>query len=148
MTHALRYRIKRLLHPVRMAGRRFLMLPTIEEQQYVSFRGCIYTAATFTTRNAVAGDYLEFGVWRGDSFAKAYHAIHEMRRQHLAWLTRHVTMGSAGEQSASSFEQWRRWQPRFFAFDSFAGLPSSANRRRRNGRQARTHAPRISFEET
>jgi O-methyltransferase len=101
------------------------MLPTIEEQQYVSFRGCLYTAATFTTRNYVAGDYLEFGVWRGDSFIKAYHSVLEMRRQHTAWLHRNVTLSSRHGQGSTEFHIWRDWNPRFFAFDSFAGLPDS-----------------------
>jgi len=103
------------------------MLPTVEEQQYVSFRGCLYTAATFTTRNYVAGDYLEFGVWRGDSFIKAYHSIFEMRRQHTAWLSRNVTLASRQGKSSPEFDLWRQWKPRFFAFDSFEGLPASSD---------------------
>lgn len=122
----LRYRVKQLVQPARNAARRFLGLPSMEEQQYASFRGCLYTAATFTTRNYVAGDYLEFGVWRGDSFIKAYHGILEMRRQHSAWLRRNVTFGSSG-QSTSEFELWDQWRTRFFAFDSFEGLPSSGD---------------------
>jgi O-methyltransferase len=118
--------IKTLLQPVRLMGRRFFMIPTLEEQQYVSFRGCLYTAATFTTRNYVAGDYLEFGVWRGDSFSKAYHAIREMRAQHTAWLNRHVTYSSNGH-GTPEFTRWREWKPKFFAFDSFAGLPSTGD---------------------
>ncbi len=120
----LRYNIKRTLQPLRSFGRRFLALPTIEEQQYVSFRGCLYTAATFTTRNYIAGDYLEFGVWRGDSFIKAYHSIREMRRQHTAWLSRSVTLSSKQGKASLDFDLWRNWTPRFFAFDSFAGLPA------------------------
>jgi len=122
----LRRQIKSLLHPIRMAGRRFFMIPTLEEQQYASFRGCLYTAATFTTRNYVAGDYLEFGVWRGDSFIKAYHAVHEMRRQHTAWLNRHVTFSSNGS-GTPEFRLWNEWKPRFFAFDSFEGLPATGD---------------------
>lgn len=108
-------------------GRRFLLIPTVEEQQYASFHGCLYTAATFTTRNYVAGDYLEFGVWEGNSFIKAYHATLEMRRQHSAWLQRHPTHSSEHGKATSPFEQWKHWSPRFFAFDSFAGLPASGD---------------------
>lgn len=53
---------------------------------------------------AVEGDYLEFGVWTGRSFAEAYHEI------------------------PKAFEYTKRWHStqypcRFFAFDSFEGLP-------------------------
>jgi hypothetical protein len=121
----LRHKVKNLLQPVRLFGRRFLALPTVEEQQYVSFRGCLYTAATFTTRNYVAGDYLEFGVWRGDSFIKAYQSVREMRRQHTAWLNRSVTLTSKQGDGSPEFNLWRNWKTRFFAFDSFEGLPST-----------------------
>ena len=99
------------------------MLPTLDEQQYVSSRGCIYTAATFVTRNYVSGDYLEFGVWKGDSFVKAYHGLVDMRRRHSDWLTKHTTHQSEYGKATSQGELWKQWKPRFFAFDSFAGLP-------------------------
>jgi hypothetical protein len=123
----LRYKIKEMVRPLRTMGRRVLMLPTIEEQEYVASRGCLRSAATFTTRNYVAGDYLEFGVWKGDSFSKAYHAILEMRRQHSNWLTRHPTHASEHGRSTPEFDLWKNWKPRFFAFDSFEGLPASAD---------------------
>lgn len=119
-------RLKRLLRPARLMGRKFFLLPTLTEQEYVSFRGCLYTAATFTTRNYVAGDYLEFGVWEGDSFIKAYHACLENRQQHSEWLKRHATHHSEYGHSTPEFEVWRQWQPRFFAFDSFEGLPETS----------------------
>jgi len=55
---------------------------------------------TYTTE----GDYLEFGVWTGRSFAEAYHEI------------------------PKAFDYSKSWHPtkcttRFFAFDSFKGLP-------------------------
>src|ERR1022692_4527491 len=121
----LRYRIKQFLHPLRLMSRRWLLLPTMEEQGYVSSRGCLYTAATFVTRNFVSGDYLEFGVWKGDSFIKAYHALTTVRRQHMAWMTRNPTQQSQSGTAASHFGLWKQMQPGFFAFDSFAGLPET-----------------------
>jgi O-methyltransferase len=53
------------------------------------------TAMEFATHSRVEGDYLEFGVNRGESFVSAYHFA---RRSGLD-------------------------QMRFYAFDSFAGLP-------------------------
>ena len=82
----LRYQIKKLLQPIRLWPRRFFLLPSIEEQQFVSTRGCLYRACQFANRNYIAGDYLEFGVWRGDSFTKVYHFLSKLRNDHLAWL--------------------------------------------------------------
>ena len=75
----LRYQIKKLLEPIRLWPRRFFMLPTIEEQQFVSTRGCLYRACQFNIRNCIAGDYLEFGVWRGDSFTKVLSLARKLR---------------------------------------------------------------------
>jgi O-methyltransferase len=98
----------------------------MEEQEYIGSRSCLYTAASFAARNFVAGDYLEFGCWQGDSFQKAYHAISRMRSQHTAWLKKHPTHESQHGKSTSAYEQWSQWKMRFFAFDSFAGLPAVA----------------------
>ena len=57
----------------------------------------IETAFAFAANNRVQGDYLEFGVYRGRAFVEAWRAA---RRY--------------------GFEQMR-----FFAYDSFAGLPES-----------------------
>ena len=122
----LRYKVKQLVRPLRRLGRRALLLPTLEEQDYVSSRGCLRSAATFVTRNLVAGDYLEFGVWKGDSFIKAFHALTEIRGQHKNWLTRHTTHQSQYGESTSDFALWNKMEPRFFAFDSFEGLPETA----------------------
>jgi hypothetical protein len=69
---------------------------------------------------------LEFGVWQGHSFIKAYHGLQEMRRQHSNWLTRHTTRESRHGESTSDFELWKGWRTRFFAFDSFEGLPETS----------------------
>ncbi|MCL2398863.1 MAG: TylF/MycF family methyltransferase [Defluviitaleaceae bacterium] len=52
------------------------------------------------------GDYYEFGVWQGNSFAQAFHMI------------------SKADQLA--FDIWKIEKPQFhmFAFDSFEGLPN------------------------
>lgn len=57
-------------------------------------------AFTFASYTIPDGDYLEFGVWKGRSFVKAFHM----------WKAQHWRKG-------------RMQRARFFAFDSFKGLP-------------------------
>lgn len=119
-------RIKDLVQPMRLFPRRWLKLPGIEEQHFVSTRGSLYTACMFCNRNYVPGDYLEFGVWRGDSFTKAYQYLLELRAQHLAWLARRP--GSSSREASPEHQVWKTWNQRFLAFDSFEGLPEPSGR--------------------
>jgi hypothetical protein len=106
--------------------RRMLMLPSLDEQQLTGTRGSLYNACAFSVRNYVAGDYLEFGVWRGDSFAKAYHALTKAKADHMAWLAGRPR--SAGTPTSPEHAVWKDWDQRFLAFDSFEGLPEPAQR--------------------
>ena len=58
-------------------------------------------AFSFAGHNSPDGDYLEFGVWKGRSFVKAFHMLDTFIR------------GKKGQLK----------NMRFFAFDSFEGLP-------------------------
>jgi hypothetical protein len=101
--------IKRLLHPLRrLAGK----IAAADNEKYTGTHGCVRTGASFVTWNQVEGDYLEFGVFRGESFVAAYHAIAAERREHAA----------EGFDSPE-YKRWAAQLPRFFAFDSFEGLP-------------------------
>lgn len=106
--------IKRLIRPLRVLAGRFVLLPEDEAHNFIGSHGCLRTAASFVTWNQVDGDYLEFGVYEGDSFAAAYHAIMHCR-------TLHLTRG----YDSPEYRHWQETRPRFFAFDSFEGLPSS-----------------------
>jgi O-methyltransferase len=106
--------IERILHPLRLGARRFLMLP--EEGSYTGEHGCLHAAASFLAWNQIEGDYLEFGVYQGDSFATAYRAILNQRRLHASFL------GNSPQSNGHS-------RPRFFAFDSFSGLPQEPGAR-------------------
>ena len=97
------------LNWVRSVLLRFLRLPP----HYVGSFGCIRTAASHIAFNQIEGDYLEFGVWKGASFSTAYHEIGKQRQ----------IQNQFGYDSAE-FNQWKVNKPRFFAFDSFEGLPA------------------------
>ncbi len=77
----------------------------------------IHKAANLVAAEKIEGDYLEFGVYSGGSFIQSYHAIRKVfsRRQ-----KRHGPERSEKDK----MEIERLWQAmRFFAFDSFQGLP-------------------------
>lgn len=108
----LRKIVNRLVHPLRTLAGRFVILPEPEDGNFVGQHGCLHTAASFATWNQIEGDYLEFGVYRGASFAAAYHALMRNRRMHLA-----------DAYQSPDYVRWKQNPPRFFAFDSFEGLP-------------------------
>ena len=98
----------RLLRPVRMLVGRFV----IPQWNFTGPNGCIQTAASFIAWNQIEGDYLEFGVYRGESFAAAFHAIEDNRRNLPHFAT-----------DQPEYSRWLTTPPRYFALDSFEGLP-------------------------
>jgi O-methyltransferase len=98
----------------RLAGRIVLT----EDRGFIGQHGCIRTAASFVTWNQIEGDYLEFGVYRGESLVAANQALNENRRQHAAL-----------DFESPDYQRWRQNPPRLFAFDSFEGLPPGASER-------------------
>lgn len=108
--------IRRMLRPFQLAARRFVMLPG--EGSYTGEHGCLYTAASFMAWNQIEGDYLEFGVYQGDSFATAYRAIRAQRRLHSSFV-----------EKSPEYQRKKQTCPRFVAFDSFSGLPEGLGAR-------------------
>jgi O-methyltransferase len=106
--------VRRLLKPLRLLAEQLVPPPS----PYVGDYGCLHTAASFVAWNQIEGDYLEFGVYRGDSFAAAYHA-----------LMRHRDSVSPSDVDSQEFKKWKAALPRLFAFDSFEGLPSGPGAR-------------------
>ena len=103
--------IKSFVVRSRQLAWRALGLDAAQSKGYIGQHGCIRCAASFLAWNQIDGDYLEFGVYRGGSFAEAYRAIWNARND----VRKHI--------SSPEIEHWYQSRPRFFAFDSFSGLP-------------------------
>jgi hypothetical protein len=77
----------------------------------------IERVARFVACEMIAGDYVEFGVYQGASFQSAYTAFQHGFSARIA-----QTSGNApAEHRAQREALWKNM--RFFAFDSFQGLP-------------------------
>ncbi len=76
-------------------------------------------ASAYIVKNQISGDYLEFGVWKGNSFIESYNQIEEYSRMFYAPDS---TLGKGDKDLTNMFDEMR-----FHAFDSFEGLSSSSN---------------------
>lgn len=112
MNPTLKRLVKGALRPLRESLGRFALPPSrVDKSSIVYCAGCLIAA------EKIEGDYLEFGVFRGDSFISAYRAIE------LAFLN--ASTPGAWNLDHDCKERNELWnQMRFFAFDSFEGLPS------------------------
>lgn len=88
----------------------------------------ISLAAEFVFAEAVDGDYLEFGVFKGASFIEA---VHKLEAAHRKWGDHNVQQNRQAYSEGSSSEADRDFHTlqfkkpvRYIAFDSFCGLPS------------------------
>jgi O-methyltransferase len=108
--------LRTALLPIRAVGANFFH-PFHQES-------VVWKAAQLCFSELVPGDYLEFGVFRGDSFIRAFHTIRHVYRWYTA-NTRH-----SPEQRRKA--QGIREAMRFFAFDSFRGLPAPKGLDRRS----------------
>jgi O-methyltransferase len=116
--------LKRALHPWRTALGRFSLSPL--EARVAALEGAVYDlrqsqtlfhkAAALIAADKIEGDYLEFGVYRGGSFVSAYHSLAAV----FATMTTPGVWNTEPDCVARR-AQWSRM--RFFAFDSFEGLP-------------------------
>lgn len=107
--------LRSLLTPLRRAAARFAVDDRARHESLIGEFGCVRAAASHAAWNQLPGDYLEFGTWRGDSFIEAWHAITQARTVVERFNTK---LGPD-----DPFWEWSRVRPRFWAFDSFAGLP-------------------------
>lgn len=102
--------LKSALLPVRKAGGRFFFDPRTGMESSI-----VWKAAQILRAELVEGDYLEFGVYQGGSIINAYSSIRDVHRQ------RPVDGNHSYEYQKQVAELWNKM--RFFAFDSFRGLP-------------------------
>lgn len=112
--------VKKALHPLRRGLTRLVIWD--HDQRILRQLQPIYLAADFVCAEYVLGDYLEFGVFRGSSFITAYHALTQAVRD---WSSRErAYMAYSNKQRADeAFLKVKTNSIRFFAFDSFQGLP-------------------------
>jgi len=79
-------------------------------------------AAQFIAAQEIEGDYLEFGVFKGNSFIKAYNSINHFSHE-FENFERTKKLYNNINLSKKSFNTSKKIERRFFAFDSFKGLP-------------------------
>jgi hypothetical protein len=102
--------LKRILYPLRKFMGRFIITDSDRTQML------FYKAGRFVAADKIEGDYLEFGVYLGHSFALAFHLIRE------AYLN--ACTPSIWNTEQDCIERRKLWEKmRFIAFDSFQGLP-------------------------
>ena len=83
----------------------------------------IYLAAEFVCAENIDGDYLEFGVFKGHSFIEAFHACEDAQKK---WSSKKVNENAFENKKIANknFQQISiKKSMRYFAFDSFKGLP-------------------------
>jgi O-methyltransferase len=103
--------LKRALYPVRKIAAGFVNINPANSDNTI-----ISKAANIIAPEKVEGDYLEFGVFAGASFIRSYHMIKDVFKAHQKL--------HAGRTEDDAAEIKRIWDNmRFFAFDSFQGLP-------------------------
>ncbi len=100
--------MKRALRPLRSFSSNFVTL--------VDQNSIVRKASWILAAEKVEGDYLEFGVYRGGSLIKAYREMESVYEEQMR--------ESGGRSKEAALEVRRIWSDmRFFAFDSFQGLP-------------------------
>ena len=107
---------KWMLRPIRFLASRFIIHPEVKDHSPIAM------AANFVHSENIDGDYLEFGVFRGASFLHAYHALIKAKEDWES-IERTYSAYSDRRRAEEAYTQVENIERRFFAFDSFDGLP-------------------------
>tara|TARA_B100002052_G_scaffold58743_1_gene51749 strand:- start:24003 stop:24803 length:801 start_codon:yes stop_codon:yes gene_type:complete len=115
--------IKNLLKPIRFLFTRLFIDPNALNK-HINRRiwhetNAFRWAAAYLVKNQIEGDYLEFGVWKGNSFIEAYNQIEDYSEM---FFSPESTVGKSGIETKNMFKEMR-----FHAFDSFEGLSASTS---------------------
>lgn len=108
---------RRALVPLRRLARRGLGIADPGAAYDPVVETIVFKAANILAAEKVEGDYLEFGVYAGASLIQAYRTIETVFAQHQA-----LNDGRSPEDAQAIRRIWESM--RFFAFDSFEGLPA------------------------
>jgi hypothetical protein len=104
--------LRSALRPLRLLAGRFVLSPMGATEAPIFFK-----AAHITSAEQVEGDYLEFGTYQGNSLIRAYGILRQVYEERY----RDPDNIHSPEYRARVRELWEKM--RFFAFDSFQGLP-------------------------
>lgn len=103
--------IKNIIYPLRKLAASF-----VEVDRPISEHRIIFKAANIVVSEKIEGDYLEFGVFTGRSFIDAYNTLSTVFKYHSGM--------NPGRNDIDLSRVQTLWENmRFFAFDSFQGLP-------------------------
>ena len=119
--------VKLILYPVRRILTRLILLPPppIKRKSSPSSSNIpIDLAANYTCAEVVEGDYLEFGCFRGSSFINAYNQI-TSAVEDWSSFDRAKAAFTDENRAKEAYNKVRKIKRRFFAFDSFDGLPEA-----------------------
>ena len=113
--------LKRILRPLRKIFTNFSLI----DEKLANFNlkeDPIDIGANFIVSEEIQGDYLEFGVFQGSSFIKAYNSITNYTN---LWsnFNRTKQAYSDEESAKKAFSKISNINRKFYAFDSFKGLP-------------------------
>lgn len=113
--------IKALIRPIRRLLTKIIVEPEALRghvvKQIWEENNAFRWAAAYIVKNQISGDYLEFGVWKGNSFVEMYRQITQYSEMFFR-----MGGGKKIKNPENSFEKIR-----YHAFDSFDGLPQTKN---------------------